>query len=170
MKTTMKRMYLYLTAVAVLFAACTKDPVEPTPEPEPEPDPVPELAGSSWECQITNTYMYQGMIEMNLDIFNTLDFTSTTEGEFFVDYNMEVPAMPSANQTQNETTAFTYTFDGTTLTMTSTEEGAEAGDVGVMTYNPADTTFIMEIPDETYEGINIREVYGTDKMVFHKVL
>ena len=38
-----------------------------------------------------------------------------------------------------------------------------------MTYNPADTTLVLEIPNETYQGINLRDVYGSDKMVFRKV-
>lgn len=172
MKKTLRFMAMMFVTTTVLFASCGKDPVEPTPSPTPEPEPQPQptmqLAGTSWETSFSNTYTYMS-IAMNISSYMVMDFNNATEGEMFTDYSMEVPAYPSLNQTQDTTEAFTYTFDGTTLTLTSTGEGAEEGDMGTMTYNPEDTTLVMMIPNETVEGINMRDLYGSDRMIFHKV-
>ena len=172
MKKTMRFLAMMFVAATVLFAACGKDPVEPEPQPDPQPDPQPQptmqLPGTSWETNFSNTYTYMGF-DMNITAHMVMDFNNATEGEMFTDFTLEMPAYPAMNQTQDTTEAFNYTFDGTTLTLTSTDPDAEEGDQGTMTYNPEDTTFIMIIPDETYEGISIRDLYGSDRMIFHTV-
>lgn len=168
---TMRFLAMFMLAATMIFASCGKDEPEPTPTPTPTPTPGSSelvLNGTGWEASITNTANMMG-VSMNIDMLNTMDFLSDSTGEMFTDFTMEVPDYPALNQSESSTEQFTYTFDGTTLVLTSTGEGSEPGDMGTMTYNATDNTFSMEIPDETYEGINLRDVLGIDKMTFHKV-
>ena len=111
-----------LFSAALFFTACVDDPVTPDPEPQPEPEPEQmELPGTGWEAVIDNQFTLNGTLQVNVNMLNTLDFFDETTGEMFTDFVMEVPDYPSANQSDNMTEAFTYTFDCTTLTLTSTE-------------------------------------------------
>lgn len=178
MKTPKFFIAMLFMAAALAFAACEKEDnntnnnsnTPGTQDPEPDPEPaVLVLAGTTWETSFTNSYSYMGMVDMNIDAYMSMEFNSATEGEMFTDITMEVPAMPDMGTTMDTTEAFTYTFDGTTLTMTSTGADSEEGDMGTMTYNPQDTTFYMMIPDVTQQGMNLRDLYGSDRVIFHKV-
>jgi hypothetical protein len=170
MKTTLKIAAILLAVATLTLAACKKDDPQPEPQPQPEPEPQQiDLSITTWESSFQNTYMYQGVMAMNIDAVMQLDFFDSENGEFFTDMVIEVPDYPSANQTQNVTEPFTYTFDGTTLVLTSTEEGAEEGDMGEMTYDRSNNTLYQIIPDITENGINLRELYGSDRIVFHLI-
>lgn len=170
MKTTLKIMAMLLAVATLTLAACKKDNPQPEPQPQPQPQPQQtDLSNTTWESTFQNTYMYQGIMAMNIDAVMQLDFFDSESGEFFTDMVIEVPDYPAANQTQNATEPFTYTFDGTTLVLTSTEEGSEEGDMGEMIYDPSNNTFYQIIPDEVMEGINLRELYGSDRIVFQLI-
>ena len=86
----------------------------------------------------------------------------------FTDVTIEVPSIPGANQSQNETTAFSYTFDGTSLAISD-----ESGITDTMPYNATDNTFTMNIPAEAGEafaemGLTVEDVFGSDKVVFRQ--
>lgn len=169
---TLRYMAMFMLAATMVFASCGKD--DPTPgnggnsDPQPRPQPQQkELVGTSWQADANNTFTYQGF-EMNYIVQFTMDFITDTTGEMFTDVTVEVPAMPNANQSQNETSAFKYTFDGTLLAISD-----ESGISDTMPYNATDNTFTMNIPAEAGEalaelGLTIEEVFGSDKVVFHQ--
>lgn len=167
MKKTIKFPTLLCLALALSLAACNpqNDP-EPQPQPQPQPE-KPSLAGTSWMSNVENdyTYYYSGYgIQMLCSQLSILDFNDDTDGEIYVEVAVEVPAMPAASQSYSYTDAFTYTFDGTTLTLTSLDEGAEPGDDGILTFHPADTTFTMPLDEP--EAV---EMLGVDTLVFHLI-
>lgn len=160
MKTTKKLLAIFIVAATMMFAACS----------EKENNPVSvDLSGTSWEATIDNVYNYQGIVDMIISGVMSMDFTSSTAGELYTNVTVSVPDIPGNDQTMDDTEEFTYTFDGTTLTLTSTGEDATTGDNGTMTYNAGDKTFTMIIPDESYEGMNLRDLYGSDRVVFRLV-
>ncbi len=169
---TMRFWAMFFMAATMVFASCGKD--EPTPgnggsDPQPRPQPQQkELVGTSWQADANNSFSYQGFT-MNYIVQFTMDFITDSTGELFTDVTVEIPAMPAANQSQNETTAFNYTFDGTSLAITD-----ESGITDTMPYNATDNTFTMNIPAEAGEalaelGLTIEEVFGSDKVVFHQI-
>ena len=171
MKKTMRLMAMLLMAATMMFAACDKDDDGTTgggsnPQPTPQPQQK-ELVGTSWLGTAGNSFSYQS-ITMNYNAQFTMDFLTDTTGEMFADLTVEVPVMPSANQHQTETSAFTYTFDGTNLILTD-----ESGIGDTLTYNASDNTIIMNIPAEAGEafaemGLTIEDVLGSDKIVFNQ--
>lgn len=159
MKTTKKLLAMCFVAMTMMFSACS--------EKENEPVDI-DLTGTSWEANIENVYNYQGLMEISVSGVLSMDFSSSTEGELFTDVTMSAAGMQ--DQSMNETEPFTYTFDGTTLTLTSTGENAVPGDNGTMTYNAADKTFFMMVPDEEIaQGMNLRDIFGSDRVVFRLV-
>lgn len=171
MKKTMRIMAMILMAATMVFAACGKDENEPGNNGNNTPDPQPQqenLNGTSWEANVGNSFSYSG-VTMNFTAQFTMDFLSDTTGEMFTDVTVEIPAMPSANQHQNETSAFSYTFDGTSLILFD-----ESGYQDTLPYNATDKTFTQNIPAEAAEafeelGLTAEDVFGTDKIVFHKI-
>ena len=149
-------------ALGLSMAAC-----EPDPEPQPEPaKPTINLAGTSWQSDAENIYSYSYAgyaIDMYCSQVAIIDFIDGTNGELFAEVDIDVPEAPAASQHNTSTDAFTYTFDGTTLKLTSTSDGVEGSD-GVLTFHPADTTFTMRVNDT-----GIREMLGIDTMVFHLI-
>ena len=164
MKATRNILVMLIAAAIMTFAACGEK------EPEPQPQPTLhnyDLSGTTWESHIVSTYMYMGTIEMDIDQLYSLDFTNDTAGEMFVDVSMEMPSYPAGNQTQNYTEPFTYKFDGTILTLTVVDDTSTYTDQ--YNYDRENNTFWQEIPNESYQGINMRELYGTDRIVYQLV-
>lgn len=169
---TLRYMAMFMLAATMIFASCGKD--EPTPgnggnsDPQPRPQPqLEELVGTSWQADVSNSFTYQS-ITMNFTMQFTMDFITDTTGEMFTDVTIEIPTMPSANQSRNETTAFNYTFDGTSLAISD-----ESGITDTMPYNATNNTFTMNIPAEAGEafaelGLTVEDVFGSDKVVFHQ--
>lgn len=166
MKANKTILAMLLAATFMTFAACGEKE-----EPEPEQPQVHyyDLSGTTWESQMSNTYSYMGMLDMNIDLFTSLDFINDTAGESYIDFSMEVPAQPTANQTQNYTEQFTYKFDGTILTLYTVEDTTRY--VETYNYDRSTNTFWQEVPDEVVDGtpINIRDLYGSDRIVLQLV-
>ncbi len=157
MKQFKKMMAMLFVAATMTFGACSDDEKETT-----TPD---NIAGTQWVGNVSNSYTMQG-ITMNFDLKFNMKFTDSENGQMATDFNVEVPAMPSANQNQSETSNFNYTFDGTTLTIS--ENGTA---VSTLTYNKSNDTFTMPIPDVdevTEMGLSLEEILGTTQVVFHK--
>lgn len=166
----MKRMMaMFFVAATMVFAACG-DKDNNSDEPQ-NPQGI-NLTDRAWKADIQTTYNYQGMVDMDIEASITVAFTNTTEGQLTVYYNISVPIMPTMNREDEQTEAVTYLFDGTTLTLTPTDASQEEGILGdmVMTYDQTENTFIMDIPDESYEGLNLREVLGADHLTFHEII
>lgn len=157
MKQFKKMMAMLFVAATMTFGACSDDEKETT-----TPD---NIAGTQWVGNVSNSYTMQG-ITMNFDLKFNMKFTDNENGQMTTNFAVEVPSMPAANQNQNDTKDFNYTFDGTTLTITVT--GAEQT---TLTYNKSNDTFTMPIPevDEVTEmGLSLEEILGTNQVVFHK--
>lgn len=157
MKQFKKMMAMLFVAATMTFGACSDDEKETT-----TPD---NIAGTQWVGNVSNSYSMQG-ITMNFDMNFNMKFTDSENGQMTTDVSVEVPAMPSANQNQSETSNFNYTFDGTTLTIS--ENGTA---VSTLTYNKSNDTFTMPIPDVdevTEMGLSLEEILGTNQVVFHK--
>ena len=155
-KTTM----LLLMAALMVLAGCEKDNGTNSHDPQPQPQPQSiSLAGTSWECNISNEVYEQGVL-IRFNVLYVLDLNDDVNGEMFSDVEVEVPAYPQANQTDNTSWPVTYCFDGTTLTLLFPDEEEEYEDI--MTYNPADTTFTEMILDP-----EMQEFYGTDRFIYH---
>lgn len=160
MKTSKILVAMFFVAVTMAFAACNDK------EDNPEPQPVAiDLTGSAWEGNLTSTFLYMG-IDMNVEIFHSIDFTSKTQGLMFTEFSVDVPMLPGVSYSDTTSDAFTYVFSNNTLTITDSDGVAET-----LTYNPADSTFTMPVPDEVDEemGMSYQEMLGTDKIVFRKV-
>lgn len=168
---TMRFLAMFFMAATMVFASCGKDENDNgnngnNPQPNPQPQQK-ELVGTSWQADAGNSFSYSG-ITMNYSAQFIMDFLTDTTGEMFTDVTVEIPAMPSANQHQSETSAFNYTFDGTSLIIID-----ESGYQDTLPYNATDNTFIMNIPAEAGEtfaemGLTVEDVFGTDKIVFHQ--
>ena len=166
MKTTKRILAMLFVAATMVFAACgDKDNENDNPQPVNM-----DLSGRAWQGAVSSNYTYMGLIQMNINANITMHFTISTEGEALISYILEVPSAPDYNQNNEQTSAFTYTFDGSKLILTPTdEEQGEDSLLGEMNYNSANNTFVMPIPEGTYEGINLREALGTDQVVFYEI-
>lgn len=157
MKQFKKMMAMLFVAATMTLGACSdKDNETTTPD---------NIAGTQWVGNVSNSYTMQG-ITMNFDLKFTMKFTDSEKGQMLTNFAVEVPSMPAANQNQNDTEDFNYTFNGTTLTITMT--GAEQT---TLTYNESNDTFTMPIPDVdevTEMGLSLEEILGTNQVVFHK--
>ena len=159
MKATKTILAMLFAAAFMTFAACSKD----NNDPEPQPVHYYDLSGTTWESQMANTFSYMGIVEIDLDLFASLDFFSDTSGESYYDLTM-------AGENQNYTEQFTYKFDGTALTLYTVHNDTTMTE-DIYLYDRTNNTFWQEVPDEVIEGtpINIRDLYGSDRIVFHLV-
>ncbi|MBQ8704094.1 MAG: hypothetical protein IJ524_06945 [Bacteroidales bacterium] len=149
---------------AMLLTSCHKD--DPDPQPEQPSGQTVTLASTTWEAleEGPYTYNYSGVdIEMQIRMNMVLDLFDQENGELFVDLNVEVPAVPAADQHQTFTESCTYTFDGTSLVLTSKDADATEGDDGTLTYHPETNTFTMPIDDS-----DIEEMLGKTELTFHQ--
>lgn len=165
MKTKTKLTLLLCVATLFPLASCSHDDDPVTPDPQPAAQSI-NLEGTSWQSDVSNTYTYHYAgyaIDMNCSQITIIDLNDATHGEMFVEVNVEVPSAPAASQNQSYTEAVTYTFDGTTLKLTSAYSSYE-GDDGVLTFHPADTTFTMPVGDA-----QSAEMLGTDTLVFRLI-
>ena len=136
----------------LLFAACQK---EPTPEPQPQPDPTPtiSLAGTSWVGTYDDNYRgYPATLTWSLD------FLTDSTGILHVD--LVIAAQPQASVDD----AFTYTFDGESGTITTTDEDGTT--TVPFTYNKKENTIVIsqkEVDEETGMEMNIEMVFTEEK-------
>lgn len=161
MKTTSKLLAMLLMATTMVFAACEKDSTDKPENPIDNPrNENINLAETSWEGMAESDYLYQGRVNIHITCTVTLDFNDATSGEMFMNVDIEVPQDPTANQKQNETFPFTYTFNGKTCTLRDANKPTEL--LSEIQYNAANKTFTMTIEDAATV-----EMLGTNTIVLH---
>ena len=161
-----------LHLLAMLFVAATMtlglagcQPDEPGQPVQEEPQTL-NLAGTSWEATVeqTTTQQAQGVtIEENVSLNAVIDILDDKNAELFMDVSIEVPAFPAANQNMTQSDSCTYTFDGTTLVLTSKGEDSSEGDNGTLTYHAETNTFTMPINEPEVE-----QMLGITELTFHQ--
>jgi hypothetical protein len=146
-----KTLFLALLAcVTLMFTSCNKEK---------------ELPGTSWKTHtIVNQEMtMQGIAAtLNMTIDGTMKFTDATNGSMTLATSGTISAMGMTFpvDSETETTAFTYTFNGETGTITTTYEGET--ETVPFTYNKEDNTILItmnEKDEETGTEINIEMVF-----------
>lgn len=164
-----------LHLLAMLFVAATMtlglagcQPDEPGQPAQPTPEEIQSLAlaGTSWEATVeqTVTQQVQGYtIEMNVSLNAVIDILDDENAELFLDIAVEVPAVPEANRNMTQSDSCTYTFDGTSLVLTSKGDNATAGDNGTLTYHAETNTFTMPLDEPEVE-----EMLGISELTFHQ--
>ena len=161
MKTTQKLLAMLLMAMTMVFAACEKDPTDNPGNPTDNPgNETINLAETSWEGVVESDYLYQGQLNIHITCTVAIDFNDATAGEMFMNVDIKVPQNPAANQNQNETFPFTYTFDGKTCSLYDANKPTEL--LSEVQYNAADKTFTMTIDDAATV-----EMLGTNAVVLH---
>lgn len=161
-----------LHLLAMLFVAATMtlglagcQPDEPEQPVQEEPQTL-NLVGSSWESTVQSTATQQvqgGTIEMNVTLNAVIDILDGENADLFMDIAVEVPAYPAANQSMSQDESCTYTFDGTSLVLTSKGEDSTEGDNGTLTYHAETNTFTMPINEPEVE-----EMLGITELTFHQ--
>ena len=155
---------LFVASITTLgLAGCQPDEPEQPVQEEPQ---TLNLAGTSWEATVeqTVTQQEQGVtIEMNVSLNAVIDILDDENAELFLDVAVEVPAFPAANQNMTQDEACTYTFDGTSLVLTSKGDDATAGDNGTLTYHAETNTFTMPLDEPEVE-----EMLGISELTFHQ--
>lgn len=157
-------MFFVVATMTLGLAACQDD------EPEinkPEQPAVLNLAGTTWEALIEQT-VYQEVqpgyaIEVNISMNTIIDILDGENAELFMDIAIEVPAAPAANQNMTQSDSCTYTFDGTSLVLTSKGADATDGDNVTLTYHAETNTFTMPIDEPEVE-----EMLGITELTFHQ--
>ena len=147
-----KTLFLALLAcVAMVFTSCNKEK---------------ELPGTSWK---THTVIDQDMTmegitaHLNMIMDGTMKFTDATNGTMTITSSGSISAMGMTLplDSDEETTVFTYTFDGEQGTITMTDE--EDGSISVpFTYNKKENTITIsqkEVDEETGMEMNIEMVF-----------
>ena len=147
-----KTMILALLAcVTMVFTSCNKEK---------------ELPGTSWK---THTVIDQDMTmegitaHLNMIMDGTMKFTDATNGTMTITSSGSISAMGMTLplDSDEETTVFTYTFDGEQGTITMTDE--EDGSISVpFTYNKKENTITIsqkEVDEETGMEMNIEMVF-----------
>lgn len=147
-----KTMFLALLAcVTMVFTSCNKEK---------------ELPGTSWK---THTVIDQDMTmegitaHLNMIMDGTMKFTDATNGTMTITSSGSISAMGMTLplDSDEETTVFTYTFDGEQGTITMTDE--EDGSISVpFTYNKKENTITIsqkEVDEETGMEMNIEMVF-----------
>lgn len=131
MKRIFKTMVMAILAVSIAsLVGCKKEnEINPIPEVNDTTESSFTLGGTSWVGVYDDTF--QGY---DAKLIWSLDFTSETEGEFFLE--LTVAGQPQGNYT----VPFTYTFDGINGVMT----GEMVNNVP-FTYHPADSTITIEM-------------------------
>jgi hypothetical protein len=130
-----------LACFTLMFASCNKEK---------------SLPGTSWK---THTVINQDMTmegistTLNMIIDGTMKFTDATNGSMALATSGTISAMGMTIPLDSdaETTAFTYTFDGEAGTMTATDEDGETSTIP-FTYNKKDNTILIsmnEVDEET---------------------
>ena len=147
-----KTLFLALLAcVTMVFTSCNKEK---------------ELPGTSWK---THTVIDQDMTmegitaHLNMIMDGTMKFTDATNGTMTITSSGSISAMGMTLplDSDEETTVFTYTFDGEQGTITMTDE--EDGSISVpFTYNKKENTITIsqkEVDEETGMEMNIEMVF-----------
>lgn len=161
MKTTKSILAMFFVATALVFSSCSKDDDK---DGNNDNTPSISLNGTSWEALANSSFSYMNT-QIIVDALLSLDFTDQ-ECEMFTDINIQFPAAPQNDRHQSATDNLKYRFNGESLQLIDPESNSLAE---LMRYNAADTTFIMDIPDITQSGINLRDMFGTDKLVFRLI-
>lgn len=159
MKTAKNILAMLFVATTLVFASCSKDE-----DDNKDNSPSISLDGTSWEATSNSSFTYMNN-QIDVDILFSLDFTSK-ECEMFTDINVQFPAAPQNNRHQSSTDNFKYKFDGKTLKLIDRESNSASE---VMDFNAADSTFIMYIPNVTQSGINLRDMFGSDRLIFRLI-
>ncbi|MDO4218307.1 MAG: hypothetical protein Q4D03_09150 [Bacteroidales bacterium] len=154
MKKTLKILATLVLASALSLYGC--DPEDPiTPEEETLEN---VFAGTSWVCHLENTIVQQG-IQMNIDYDVSLDFLDTVNVEMFQEVYIDVPAYPSASQSNNQTDAFTYSFTKDSVFLHSIDTSIDETDA--LAYDKEANTLTIDFNDAEMESI-----MGTSTVVF----
>lgn len=158
---------LFVASITTLgLAGCQPDEPGQPAQPTPEEIQSLALAGTSWEATVeqTATQTVQGItIEMNVSLNAVIDILDGENAELFLDVAVEVPSFPEANKNMTQDEACTYTFDGTTLVLTSKGEDSSEGDNGTLTYHAETNTFTMPINEPEVE-----QMLGITELTFHQ--
>lgn len=146
-----KTLFLALLAcVTMVFTSCNKEK---------------ELPGTSWK---THTVIDQDMTmegitaHINMIMDGTMKFTDATNGtmELTTSGTISAMGMTLPLDEETETTAFTYTFDGESGTITTTDEDGTT--TVPFTYNKKENTIVIsqkEVDEETGMEMNFEMVF-----------
>ena len=124
-----------------------------------------DLSGTTWESHIDAVYHYSAYnIDLGIELDMTFDFNDSLNAEMYmymvVNYPEEMGMPPQA---QDFSEKGVYYFDGQKLYMHDPDDYSPyTEDEKIMTFNAADTTFIMPIGDPEME-----EMLGTDEIILH---
>lgn len=136
----MKKFFLAAMALCLTFAfaSCNKQK---------------ELAGTSWTAELhqSETMVEEGAEYLvGLDGTITLNFTDETNGETLMDVDISINGMTLMDM--QDTTAFTYTFDGTNGTFSSKDEETGEIETQAFTYDKESNTITMTETDTDENG------------------
>lgn len=134
---------------------------------DPEHPTDKDLSGTTWESHIDAVYhlpVSDTVIDLGIELDMTFDFNDSLNAEMYmylvVNYPEEMGMPPQA---QDFSEKGVYYFDGQKLYMHDPDDYSPyTEDEKIMTFNAADTTFIMPIGDPDME-----EMLGTDEIILH---
>lgn len=118
----------FITMAVLLFVACQKEEIAPTPQPQSEPTQTVSLAGTSWVGTYDDNYMgYPATLTWSLDFLT--DSTGTIHFELVI----ATQPQPSLDD------SFRYVLDGTEGTLYSDN----MSEPGHFTYDSTNHTITM---------------------------
>ena len=169
MKPTLKTLATLAVAATFAFAGCKPEKIEPVTPDNPE-EPGEETieniyAGTSWAAHLENTYLYEGVLPMEITYDLMLDFLDTVSGELFHDVTIDIPDYPAASQHMNQTESFTYTFSNDTVVLHCEYYDEEEGDTVQYTY---ELTYDKEAETLTldFNDPEMEDLMGSSMVVF----
>lgn len=138
----MKKLFLmtFVACFAIMFASCEKDV---------------ELNGTTWKAHETASQQITQMgmtLDVNVDMNCTLNFKDATTGTINIILNGSASMMGQEfpMPEQNETDSFTYTFDGKSGVLKSTDP-TETETIP-FTYNKKDKSINIDITEKDEES------------------
>lgn len=135
-----------------------QDPVHPTDK---------DLSGTTWESHADAVYHYAPYnLDLGIEFDITFDFNDSLNAEMYMYLVINYPEeMAMDPQTQDFAEKGVYYFDGQKLYMHDPDDYSPYTEDDVaMTFNAADTTFVMPVDDREME-----EMIGTDTLILRLI-
>ena len=158
-----------LAAATMTTFSCNRDDDDNNNQQQQQPSNVhptdKDLSGTTWEGSVSSVYTVYGIdLDLNLDI--SFDFNDTLNTEMYMYLVINYPEeMARDPQTQDFAEKGVYYFDGQKLYMHDPDDYSPYTEDDVaMTFNAADTTFVMPVNDPEME-----EMIGTDTLILRLI-
>ena len=160
MKKFGKILTLFFVAIVTTWALASCEPEE---DPAGSDSQTIDIVNTSWKGSAGNTTTYDGLL-LDVLIEVNVDFNTATEGEMYVAISATPVDYPQFSQSEEGSSPFTYTFDGTTaqITTSNKEDGETEG--YMMTYHAENNTFTFYINEE-----EANELLGSNEIVLTAV-